>query len=208
LGKVKEIVLKNIESAQKVQKLQYDKKKTNIEFNVGDFVYLRKEYLGKIDDEGYNSKKLALNYDGPFFIESMPTPETAKIVMEGNERETKTVHLNRLKLKLQFENQENLYTPQFIKGDIVFAKVKNCSFWPAKIVTFDEMPKKPLLKEKDMIPVEFYSASSKWFAFVEPEYIIKFEFAPEKFKCYTHRGFQQQYKLALADFNALKHVAR
>jgi hypothetical protein len=123
-----------------------------------------------------NSKKLALQYDGPFKILDLPSEEDALIVHTKDNTKSQLVHRNLLKTKYELL-KENGFKVNVTTGQIIFAySGGDRLWWPAEVMTFDKLPPKHR-KDYNCIPVQFiYGEDSltRKSGVIEPVNILSF----------------------------------
>lgn len=89
LQKSHQIAKDNIIKSKETNKNYYDRKSNNVEFKVGQQVYLQNEQTSK-----GKSKKLTQNYNGPYKIHEINSPVNITILIKNKKVK---VHANRLK---------------------------------------------------------------------------------------------------------------
>jgi len=90
LSRSYQLAQQNIQKAQNKQKLQYDKKVSEIDYEIGDIVYKR---VGQITPG--TSPKFSNKYDGPYTIKNISYPN---VTISNSTGKTEIVHVNRIKL--------------------------------------------------------------------------------------------------------------
>lgn len=178
-----------IEKAQKKQKIQYDKGTQQIEYSVGDTVYLKKGSLAIGE-----AHKLAMKWQGPYRITEVVSETNVRIEFVADPRVIKLVHVNRLKRSKEADSNVR---PKNLVGDKVFAKVVGHPFWPAKGCTFSDFPSKVGL-DYNKIPVLFYG-HKKTFGLCEPVNVLDFAENLNKFILCRRKGHSDALQMAMKD---------
>ena len=89
-----EIARNNIKAAQDKMKAHFDKTSTDININVGDYVFVHTP-AAKV----HLSKKLLHSWHGPYIVSEKPTPVNVKLIRASDNKHIPTrVHVNRVKL--------------------------------------------------------------------------------------------------------------
>uniref|UniRef100_A0A671TWU2 Gypsy retrotransposon integrase-like protein 1 n=1 Tax=Sparus aurata TaxID=8175 RepID=A0A671TWU2_SPAAU len=88
-------VSKNMDSARRRQKRNYDKHRRDTEFGEQDRVWVRAHHLSKADKSF--TAKLAPKWQGQYRVVQQVGPVNYKVVLEASGQDLKVVHISRLK---------------------------------------------------------------------------------------------------------------
>lgn len=97
-------VNKNLDSARRRQKRNYDKHRRDMEFGEQDRVWVRGHPLSKAEKSF--AAKLAPKWQGPYRVVQQVGPVNYKVVLEASGRDLKVVHISHL--KPCYPNAQNL----------------------------------------------------------------------------------------------------